>query len=49
MMQQRKFDLSPDPEQMEALKITYPPPHSRRRAWLVEVMKFVEHDGRARS
>jgi hypothetical protein len=44
-MNQRPINLNPGP--MEAVKITYPANHSRRRAWLIEYMRFIPHEGSA--
>jgi hypothetical protein len=46
-MNQRPINLNPAPDRLEAVKITYPPNHSRRRAWEIEPMRFIPHDGRA--
>lgn len=47
MNRQRPINLNPDNDRLEVVKITYPPSHSRRKAWLIEPMRFIPHDGRA--
>ena len=44
-MSQRPINLNPGP--MEAIKITYPANHSRRKYWMIESMRFIPHDGKA--
>jgi hypothetical protein len=47
-MKQRTIILAPDWTQMDAWKITYPPTESRRREWVIEPMRFIPHDGKAK-
>lgn len=48
MTEQRPISLNPRAEELEAVKITYPVQHSRRRGWIIEPMRFIVHDGMAR-
>lgn len=45
MIRQHPVDLNPAAHRMEAIKITYPPAHSRRKAWQIEACRFIPHGG----
>lgn len=42
-MKQRTINLNPDPQRMEAIKIT-----RKRGFWRIEAMRFIPHSGEAR-
>lgn len=44
-MKQRPVTLNPEAHRLEAVKITYPANHSRRRYWMIEAMRFIPHSG----
>jgi hypothetical protein len=48
-VKQRAINLNPAAYRMEAVKITYPANHSRRRYWMIEAMRFIPHDGLSRA
>lgn len=39
----RSINLNPDPDRSEVFKFTEP--KTRRKAWLIEPMRFVKHSG----
>lgn len=50
MIQQRIINMNPEPDRLEAWRITYPSgdKSAPRRRWLIEPMRFIPHDGRAK-
>lgn len=49
MIRQRPINLNPEPSQLEAIRIIYPPDYSRRSDIKLQPMRFIPHDGRAGS
>lgn len=49
MTEQRPINLNPRPDALEVFRIDYPPPQSHRRGVTITPMKFIPHDGKAKT